>query len=67
MVKTIGLERCNQMRKRIISAILCVVVGMFCTLGCEKQSDEEKAAKDAAKKVDKASKDVVKDVGKALD
>lgn len=47
------------MKKRLLAAALCVCIGLFCTLGCEKKSDTGKAVDDAAKKLDKAAGDAV--------
>ena len=55
------------MTKRILSAVLCVCIGLLGTLGCEKKSKEEKALEDAAKKVEKAADSAADKAKDALD
>ena len=43
------------MRKKILSAILCVCFGLLGTLGCEKKSKEEQVVKDATESVKEAA------------
>ena len=55
------------MRKKILSAVLCVCFGLLGTLGCEKKSKEEKALEDTAKKVEKGAESAADKAEDALD
>ena len=46
------------MKKKILVAGICLLFGLFCTLGCEKKSKEEKAADDVVKKVEKSADEI---------
>ena len=66
-VKTLDMERIRKMKKRLLSAILCVCVGLFCSLGCEKKSKEETSLSDTVKTVEKAADDAATAAEKAVD
>ena len=55
------------MKKRLLLATLCVCIGLFCSLGCEKKSKEEKALADTVEKVEKAADDTATAAEKAMD
>ena len=55
------------MKKRIVTGVLCALFAVFCVMGCEKKSDAEKAADDAAAKLEEAGKDAANEAEKAAD
>jgi len=58
------------MKKKILIAGVCLLSALFCTLGCEKKSEEEKTLDDVTKQVKKTGQELQKEAeetGKEID
>ena len=49
------------MKKKILTAGICMLFCLFCTLGCEKKSEEQKTVEDMTKQVEKTGEELQKE------